>query len=452
MIRALQSFIKVLFGNTSSIVSEHQFTRDILVVFCIQGFALITSLAISLIITNLLGAAAYGTFSYGFSWVNLLAVFSCMGYEQLALKEIPSYRLQQRGDLIRGYFRHSIKMVAIVSVATSLLLFAATFYFNIPEDDILRKGLWLAIPVLPLIAFINLRLSWIRSFHFNALSQLPDKVVRPAIFLAAIAVGYFILKENLSIHIVIILSGASILAAYVISKYLTAKKIESEFREIPPSFLRWQWTKVAFSLLLVNGIYFYLSQLQIILLGSLTDARSTGIYAIASRLSDLEGYMLFAINVVLAPVISRLFAEKSMAELQRVITSSLRIGFMLSLPVIICFLFFPLFFLNFFGDEFGDGEFALILLTISQVVNFATGSVGYLLTMTGHHRSAIQLLILCALLTTLLSILLIPDFGVNGAAIASATNNIVLNVLMAIVVYRRLGINATLLNWKIGKT
>ncbi len=55
------------------------------------------------------------------------------------------------------------------------------------------------------------------------------------------------------------------------------------------------------------------------------------------------------------------------------------------------------------------------MLTISQVVNFATGSVGYLLTMTGHQRTAIQLLVLCALLTTLLSVLLIPKFGVNGA-------------------------------------
>src|SRR5205823_5633754 len=159
-------------------------------------------------------------------------------------------------------------------------------------------------------------------------------------------------------------------------------------------------------------------------LGSLKGAKETGVFAIVSRLSDLEGYMLFAMNVVLAPVISKLFTENNLHELQRVITNSLRIGFIFSLPIIICFLFFPTFFLGFFGDEFGAGKFALILLTISQVVNFATGSVGYLLTMTGHQRTAIRLLILCALLTTLLSVLLIPKWGVNGAAIAAAANNI----------------------------
>ncbi|HYV91237.1 MAG TPA: oligosaccharide flippase family protein [Chitinophagales bacterium] len=416
-----------------------------MIVFAIQAFALIASLTISLIITNLLGAAAYGAFSYGFSWVNLLATFSCMGYEQLALKELPSYRVQNRNDLIRGYFLHSMKMVFIISVLVSLLLFGVSWFLQQPSDEMLRKGLWLAVPVLPVIAMINLRLSWLRSFHFNAQSQLPDKVIRPAIFLLAVLISYGILKDKLNVWLIILLSAGSIVIALLAGNFFIREKITSAVGGIPPSYLRWQWTKVAFSFLLVNGIYFYFSQLQIIALGSFKGAKETGIFAIASRLSDLEGYMLFAMNVVLAPVISKLFAENNLQELQRVITNSLRIGFILSFPVMICFLLFPAFFLGFFGDEFGEGKFTLVLLTISQMVNFGTGSVGYLLTMTGHQRTAIQLLFLCALLTTLLSVLLIPKFGVNGAAIAAATNSIVLNVLMAIAVYRKIGINSTLI-------
>lgn len=83
---------------------QSRHARDLLLVFSIQVFSLIASLLISLTITNLLGAAAYGIFSYGFSWVNLLAVFSCMGYEQLALKELPAYRVENKLGLIRGIF------------------------------------------------------------------------------------------------------------------------------------------------------------------------------------------------------------------------------------------------------------------------------------------------------------------------------------------------------------
>ncbi|MEP7128852.1 MAG: polysaccharide biosynthesis C-terminal domain-containing protein, partial [Chitinophagales bacterium] len=214
---------------------------------------------------------------------------------------------------------------------------------------------------------------------------------------------------------------------------------------IAPLYEKVRWSKLALSLFMVNGIYFYLTQVQLLILGSFRDAAETGVFAIATRLSDLEGYMLFALNVVLAPLISKLYAENKIAELQSVITRSLWFGLLFSLPLIICFLFFPGFFLSLFGAEFGDGSFVLVLLTLSQVVNFATGSVGYMLTMTGHQKIAIQLLVICALLTTCLSFLLIPTFGKEGAAIAAAVNNVVLNVAMSIAVFRKTGINSTLL-------
>jgi O-antigen/teichoic acid export membrane protein len=353
MIKSLSSFIREQLN--------HRHTREILSVFGIQAFALLSSLVISLLITNLLGAAAYGTFSYGFSWVNLLATFSCMGFEQLALKEIPANRVQKRKDLIRGYFIFSMRRVLIVSVVASLVLFAVSWFLQQPKDEMLRTGLWLAIPVLPVIALLNLRFSWLRADHFNALSQIPDKIIRPLIFLVAFGVLYFIWKDALNVWVLILFSVGSIVTAFFVGNYLVQKNVTYTVTGIPPSFEKWKWTKTAFSLLLVNGIYFYLSQLQIIALGSLKGARDTGIFAIASRLSDLEGYMLFAMNVVLAPIISKLYAEKNLSELQKIITNSLRIGFLLSLPVIIGFLFFPAFFLHFFGDEFGEGKFALIV-------------------------------------------------------------------------------------------
>lgn len=419
--------------------------RELLLVFGMQAFSLLSSLAISLVITNLLGAAAYGVFSYGFSWVNLLAVFSCMGFEQLALKELPAYRTQDKKELIAGYFIYATKRVLFISVSVSAIMFLLSFFLDQPADALLRNGLWLALPVLPAVAMLNLRFSWLRSFQFNSLSQLPDKVLRPVLFLLMLAIGYLLFSQLLDVRMVIIMSACSIVIALLTGNYFVQKKVLNTVSGIAPSFEKLKWTNTAFSLFLVNGMYFYLSQLQVLVLGSYKGAAETGVFAIASRLSDLEGYMLFALNVVLAPIISKLFAEGKMKELQGVVTGSLWFGFLFSLPVIICFLFFPGFFLNLFGDEFGAGTFTLILLTISQIVNFATGSVGYLLTMTGHHKTAIKLLLLCALLTTFLSFLLIPSFGKDGAAVAAAINNVVLNVLMAIAVYRKTGINSTLL-------
>jgi O-antigen/teichoic acid export membrane protein len=256
------------------------------------------------------------------------------------------------------------------------------------------------------------------------------------------------MRDQLSVWHVIIISMVSIVVAYFTGNYFLHKKILKGYSDVTPAFDKKNWTSVAFSLFLVSGIYFYLSQLQILSLGFFKGAAETGIFAIASRLSDLEGYMLFALNVVLAPLISKMWAEQRKAELQSLLRKSLWFGFVFSLPVVICFLVFPGFFLNLFGDEFGDGTFVLIVLTLSQIVNFGTGSVGYILTMTGHQKIAIRLLILSALFATLLSVLFVPSFGKNGAALAAAINNVILNVALTIVVYRKTGINPTLLSFK----
>jgi O-antigen/teichoic acid export membrane protein len=419
--------------------------RDIASVFAIQAVALMASLLISLLITNLLGAAAYGTFSYAFSWISLLATFSCLGFEQLALKEIPAYQSLGKREWMKGFFLFSMKRVVKVSVIASVVLFAGTYLFRQPADDGLRMGLWLAIPVLPAVAVLNLRFSWLRSKHQNVMSQLPDKVIRPMLFLLGLAAVVFFARDLLNIPFIIGLSGISIVAALLLGEIAVRKNVLSPLKGVSPVFEKTRWTQLAGALLAVNGLYFYLAQMPLLAIGTLRGAKETGVFAIASRLSDLEGYLLFAMNVVLAPMISKLYAEKNLPALQKIISGSLRFGFVFSLPLIAGFLFFPSYFLGLFGDEFGEGRTALILLTISQLINFATGSVGYLLTMTGHQKTALQLLIACAVITTALAWWLIPLLGINGAAIAAAANNVLLNVSMAVAVYRKTGINSTLI-------
>ncbi|MBA3647936.1 MAG: oligosaccharide flippase family protein [Chitinophagales bacterium] len=445
MLKHISHIFQKTIGETLSDLLQSRYAKQLILVFSIQAFSLFTSFSISLIITNLLGAASYGVFSYSFSWVNLLAVLSCLGLEQLAIKELPNYQVLNRNDLIRGYFKYALRRVIITSFIVSLSLFCYSFFLNQPPDHSLQKGLWFALPILPVIAVINLRSAWLRGYHFNSLSQVPDKVLRPLLFLVLLAVYYFFIPDQLNIYAVIVISMVSILAALLAGNVFISRRILPEVTDIAPAYDQAYWLKISFLLFLVNGAYFYLSQIQILMLGSLSGAKETGIFSIASRLSDLEGYLLAAMNVVLAPLISKLFAERNMKELQALVTKSLRIGFFFSAPVVILFLLFPAFFLHLFGDDFAAGTFVLILLTVSQVVNFATGSVGYLLTMTGHQKTAVQILLFCALVTTLLSFILIPVLGINGAAISAATNNILLNVLMAIAVYRKIGINSTLL-------
>jgi O-antigen/teichoic acid export membrane protein len=96
-----------------------------------------------------------------------------------------------------------------------------------------------------------------------------------------------------------------------------------------------------------------------------------------------------------------------------------------------------------FGADFGAADVALAVVSVGQLANVATGSVGVLLVMTGHQREAALGTAAGAVLNVGLAIALIPALGAIGAAVAAAASTIVSNVLLVVVVRRKLQLDAT---------
>lgn len=92
------------------------------------------------------------------------------------------------------------------------------------------------------------------------------------------------------------------------------------------------------------------------------------------------------------------------------------------------------------GAGYEAGVPALRILLISQVMAASAGSQLYVMTMTGHERSAAVLLVFCAMINAGASAVLIGMFGLIGAAIGTALSLVVWNVAMALFLWRRLNL------------
>ena len=73
------------------------------------------------------------------------------------------------------------------------------------------------------------------------------------------------------------------------------------------------------------------------------------------------------------------------------------------------------------------------------------GSVGVLLLMTGHEREAGIGMGVAVLLNSALNLLLIPAWGINGAAVASGLSIVCWNLILLVLVRKRLAIHPTIL-------
>jgi O-antigen/teichoic acid export membrane protein len=132
--------------------------------------------------------------------------------------------------------------------------------------------------------------------------------------------------------------------------------------------------------------------------------------------------------------------------LQRLIVQASYGIALVSIPASIGLIVFGRPILGLFGSEFISGYSVLLLLVLGRLVSASMGSVGFLLLMTGHQRAVVLAFGLNAVGGTLLSSLLLPRLGINGAGLASALTLIAWNVGLAVYVWWALGIDPTILS------
>jgi O-antigen/teichoic acid export membrane protein len=128
------------------------------------------------------------------------------------------------------------------------------------------------------------------------------------------------------------------------------------------------------------------------------------------------------------------------AELQRVLTRTVRVVLVFAVPTALVLVVFGRLILGVFGTGFEDGETSIRILTAGEVVNVLTGFGGLVLVMTGHERELALCVGLGTALNVALTATLVPLAGLEGAAIGTAAGLAASNLAMASLAWKRLGI------------
>jgi O-antigen/teichoic acid export membrane protein len=178
--------------------------------------------------------------------------------------------------------------------------------------------------------------------------------------------------------------------------------------------------------------------------GSVEDV---ALFAVAQRTAMLIGFALFAVNASAGPKFAALYSQGDMAGLERIALWSVRLILLVAVPSLIFMMVFPQWLMGLFGPQFRAASTALMILAVGQFIGTAVGSVGSLLSMTGHERQLRWNVFIGAVLGVGLGVLLIPGYGLIGAAIATSVAVASKNLLCVYQVNRLLGFN-TLAIWR----
>ena len=103
------------------------------------------------------------------------------------------------------------------------------------------------------------------------------------------------------------------------------------------------------------------------------------------------------------------------------------------------FAFFAEWVLGFSGESFVVGVSTLLILLAGRFYSSICGSVGSILQMTGNQHLFQNILLVAAIVNVVLNYLLIPIYGITGAAIASFICVVFWNTIMVLVVKKKFG-------------
>lgn len=411
--------------------------------FVVMAFGTVIAYGVNVLLARAMGAGRYGVYAYVLTWASILILFCSMGLGLSIVRFGAAYKAKQEWGLLRGLLRRSDQLALLASITVGSLTAMVVWALSPRLSAGLCRTFWIASALLVLQAFLQLRQATLRALGHVVLGNIIVLILRPAL-LAAIVGVVFVANPSLIDGPVAMAANVLAVGVCLIAGVLALRRVvPGPVPQAVPGFRDCEWLAMALPVLLTSGTLLVQQRTDTVMIGAMIGTREAGIYSVVTRNATLMVFAITAVNAVLAPMISALYASGKREELQRLVTLAAWGVFAFCVPAGLVLVFGGEHILGFFGDAFRSGYRALVILAAAQLVNALSGSVGFLMTMTGHQKQAACIVGLSALLNVLLNAMLIPRFGIAGAAAATGATTVLWNVLMLVYVVGRLRINPT---------
>ncbi|KAA0684433.1 oligosaccharide flippase family protein [Azospirillum brasilense] len=396
----------------------------------LRGVEVAGKLGLYIIAAGALGAHDAGLFFLCLTWIGLASTMARLGLERAITRHIAAELAIGQGraagrDLRTGLVGTGLAAALAAVVTYALAGPASHLLFEAPDLETPLRLSALALVPQTLTITIGSALAGLKR---GVAAQFVQNALWPVLMLAALLAGVSSLDS-----LILALAGALTLSVAVGLVLLardrrrftdhsgpadaaSANAASADGRtEALPSL--WH---TALPLFVVELVQVSLASLPVLALGVFVDAASVGAFSVANRISMLVWVVIISIGTFAAPNYAELHRRGETSRLLAMNRAIMLTVAALGLPMVSVMMVVPELLLDLVGQGFGSAATALRILAVGQMINCLLACQDILLAMTGHGRTLRRLNLLQLAVCVLLGAVLIPVFGMTGAAVVTA--------------------------------
>ncbi len=391
-------------------------------------------LVLGIILARLLGVEQYGLYSLALTAGIVAGGLALLGMPSALVRFVSLYRSQRDPARLWGMLQVGVGLPAVLGVLLGLGLYVGAPFFaqKLFQEPKLVDVLRIISFAIPFLTLNDTIAAATRGFSKMQYSVIATNIFQPIIKLILVillAITGLTATKAVAAQIPVLILASLLLLFFLNGLFSIKRSINSAHRETK------QILKFSLPLYLTYLINTFRGNIQTILLGALNTISTVGIFTVASQINQVGRMFHQSIVISSMPIVSELYGQGQREALARLYQTMTKWTFTLNLPMFLTVLLFPVPILSIFGKGFTDGAAAVIILAWGNLVDAGTGICGVILDMTGKTTLSLLNSTILSILTIGLNILLIPKWGLVGAATATLTAVVLVNILRLLEVF-----------------
>lgn len=397
----------ILFGGAATLLAR------------LIGTALITALTI--LVAGSLGASQYGHFVFFLSLAFVASMVGTLGLPAAANLFVVRYRDRAWEPYVRHYIGFGFTVSAVLTVAVGLAGITALRLYP-PTADLLP------LPVAAMVLYA-VAVAWVR-LGVDVARALGHPVA------AAVAEQMYGRLAMLAVVGAVVVAGAELSAAGALYVWILGAAVSglvllrtirraANLGAAATIGRRWQryrlWLSVSTTMLVTPVFFFIVSETDVLALGFFRDPAEVGIYNVARRLAEITQFAHAAVVALVLPRLAEAYGQRDFGRFQACVDT---MNLAALVPgciaiVLLVTLRYPL--LSLFGPEFAVGQGIVVIMCATRLVDMLLGPASEILMMSGRHVLASRINIVFSVFNIVLNLLLVPRYGMVGAAVTTLT-------------------------------